>query len=158
MAAAGARVELVWDEPDAECVKLAADWADRVTLHQRAWSPDDIEGAAVAIGALEDETEGARFAAEARARGVPVNVVDRPAFCDFQFGAIVNRSPLVIGISTDGGAPTLGQAIRSAIEAMLPAGLARWAAAAKAGAAAWRRAGWTGPAARPSGDVSPPPP
>ena len=52
----------------------------------------------------------------------------------FQFGAIVNRSPLVVGISTDGAAPVLGQAIRSRIEALLPAGLARWAARAKA----WR--------------------
>ena len=41
----------------------------------------------------------------ARAAGVPVNVIDKPAFCDFSFGAIVNRSPLVIGISTDGAAP-----------------------------------------------------
>ena len=36
---------------------------------------------------------------------VPVNVIDKPKFCDFSFGAIVNRSPLVIGISTDGAAP-----------------------------------------------------
>ena len=36
---------------------------------------------------------------------MPVNVIDRPAFCDFAFGSIVNRSPLVIGISTDGAAP-----------------------------------------------------
>ena len=44
-----------------------------------------------------------------RARaGVPVNVIDKPAFCDFSFGAIVNRSPLVIGISTDGAAPVFG--------------------------------------------------
>jgi uroporphyrin-III C-methyltransferase/precorrin-2 dehydrogenase/sirohydrochlorin ferrochelatase len=35
--------------------------------------------------------------------------VDRPAFCDFAFGAIVNRSPLVIGISTDGAAPNLAR-------------------------------------------------
>ena len=63
--------------------------------------------------------------------GVPVNVIDRPAFCDFAFGAIVNRSPLVIGISTDGAAPVFGQAIRAKIEALIPKGFARWAEAAR---------------------------
>ncbi len=134
LAAAGAQVRLVWDQPDAEAIKLAAEWSGRVTLIRRALLDSDFDGTAVAIGALEDDAEGGHFAATARAKGIPVNVVDKPAFCDFQFGAIVNRSPLVIGISTDGGAPPLGQAIRSMIETLLPAGLARWAAAAKS----WR--------------------
>ncbi|MGA3187001.1 MAG: hypothetical protein ABSF22_07795, partial [Bryobacteraceae bacterium] len=43
----------------------------------------------------------------ARLARTPVNVIDRPEFCDFSFGAIVNRSPLVIGISTDGAAPVI---------------------------------------------------
>ena len=64
--------------------------------------------------------EAAAFAAAARAAGVPVNVIDKPEFCDFAFGAIVNRSPLVIGISTDGAAPVFGQAIRAKLEAMIP--------------------------------------
>jgi uroporphyrin-III C-methyltransferase / precorrin-2 dehydrogenase / sirohydrochlorin ferrochelatase len=134
MAAAGAHVRLVWAEPDHETEALAADWPERVQLHRRELAETDFDGVAVAIGALEDDAEGRAFAAKARARGLPVNVVDKPHLCDFQFGAIVNRSPLVIGISTDGGAPPLGQAVRSLIEAMLPAGLAAWAKAAKA----WR--------------------
>ncbi len=134
LAAAGAKVRLVWAEPDHEAERLAADWPERVTLIERTLLPGDFDGAAIAIGALEDDLEGAEFAAVARARGIPVNVVDKPAFCDFQFGAIVNRSPLVIGISTDGGAPPLGQAVRSMIETLLPAGFSGWAKAAKA----WR--------------------
>src|SRR5437588_446413 len=47
------------------------------------------------------------------------------------FGAIVNRSPLVIGISTDGAAPVFGQAIRVKLEALIPRGFARWAEAAR---------------------------
>ena len=65
---------------------------------------------------------------------MPVNVIDRPAYCDFAFGAIVNRSPLVIGISTDGAAPVFAQAIRAKIETLIPKGFARWADAARA----WR--------------------
>ena len=62
---------------------------------------------------------------------MPVNVIDKPAFCDFAFGSIVNRSPLVIGISTDGAAPVFGQAIRAKLEALIPRGFARWAEAAR---------------------------
>ena len=63
-------------------------------------------------------------------------MIDRPAFCDFSFGAIVNRSPLVIGISTDGAAPVFAQAIRARIEALLPQSFSRWVEAA----ARWRGA------------------
>ena len=58
-------------------------------------------------------------------------MIDRPDFCDFSFGAIVNRSPLVIGISTDGAAPVFGQALRARIEALIPASFAAWTQAAK---------------------------
>jgi uroporphyrin-III C-methyltransferase/precorrin-2 dehydrogenase/sirohydrochlorin ferrochelatase len=102
-----------------------------IALHGRNWSEDDLRGAAIAIGAFEDESEAGRFAAAARACGVPVNVVDKPDFCDFAFGSIVNRSPLVIGISTDGAAPVFAQAIRARLEALIPMGFARWAEAAK---------------------------
>ena len=93
-----------------------------------------MDGAAIAVADCADDTEAAEFAAAARAAGVPVNVIDRPAFCDFSFGAIVNRSPLVIGISTDGASPVFGQTIRAKIEALIPKGFARWAEAARA----WR--------------------
>ena len=99
-----------------------------IALEPRPWAPGDLSGAAIAILAARDDAEAASFAAVARAAGVPVNVIDRPAFCDFQFGALVNRSPVVVGISTDGAAPILAQAIRRRIETLLPAGLAAWAA------------------------------
>jgi uroporphyrin-III C-methyltransferase/precorrin-2 dehydrogenase/sirohydrochlorin ferrochelatase len=98
------------------------------------WTPGDLRGAAIAVGGFDDDKTAALFAAAARAAGVPVNVIDKPAFCDFSFGAIVNRSPLVIGISTDGAAPVFAQAIRAKLEALLPKGFANWASAA----ARWR--------------------
>ena len=76
-------------------------------------------------------TRPTRFAAAARAAGASVNVIDKPKFCDFNFGAIVNRSPLVIGISTDGAAPIFAQAIRAKLEAMIPRGFAQWVEAAR---------------------------
>ena len=110
--------------------------AGKVVLHRREWTAADLSGAALAIGDFRDDGEAAAFAAAARAAGVPVNVIDKPAYCDFSFGAIVNRSPLVIGISTDGAAPAFARAIRGKIEALLPQGFARWTAAA----ARWRAA------------------
>jgi len=102
-----------------------------IVLHRRDWDAPDLLGAAIAVGAFDGDAEALRFATAARAAGVPVNVIDRPAFCDISFGAIVNRSPLVIGISTDGAAPAFAQAIRAKLEALIPVGFARWADAAR---------------------------
>ena len=130
LAACGARVVVLAEAPGEEMLGLVND-AGTIALEPRPWAPGDLSGAAIAILAARDDAEAASFAAVARAAGVPVNVIDRPAFCDFQFGAIVNRSPVVVGISTDGAAPILAQAIRRRIETLLPAGLAAWAAAAR---------------------------
>jgi uroporphyrin-III C-methyltransferase/precorrin-2 dehydrogenase/sirohydrochlorin ferrochelatase len=132
VSAAGAAVTVLSPEPCEEMEALAADPpGGPLALERRAWTPQDLEGAALVIAAAENDGEALAIFSAARAKGVPVNVVDKPAFCTFQLGAIVNRSPLVVGISTDGAAPVLGQAIRSRIEALLPAGFARWAGAAK---------------------------
>ncbi len=72
-----------------------------IVIHERGWDAADFAGAAIAVADCADDATAAEFAAAARRAGVPVNVIDRPAFSDFAFGAIVNRSPLVIGISTE---------------------------------------------------------
>src|SRR5439155_6831066 len=95
------------------------------------WTPADLENAAVAIADLPDRDEALRFAAAARAARAVVNIVDQPEYSDVQFGTIVNRSPVVIAISTDGAAPILGQSIRARIESVIPLGLSGWASAAK---------------------------
>jgi uroporphyrin-III C-methyltransferase/precorrin-2 dehydrogenase/sirohydrochlorin ferrochelatase len=132
LSAAGANVEVFAAAPADELVGLAENPPrGAVTIYRRGIAADDFVGAAVAVGAFEDDGDAAQFAATARARGVPVNVIDKLAFCDFAFGAIVNRSPLVIGISTDGAAPVFGMAVRAKIEALIPRGFARWAEAAR---------------------------
>ena len=112
-----------------------------VTIHERCWTASDFTGAAIAVGSFDDDREAARFADAAHLAGVPVNVIDKPAFCDFAFGSIVNRSPLVIGISTDGAAPVFAQAIRARLEAMIPRGFSRWVAAAQRWRAAVKSSG-----------------
>tara|TARA_R110001592_G_scaffold79619_2_gene237934 strand:+ start:3603 stop:4997 length:1395 start_codon:yes stop_codon:yes gene_type:complete len=125
----------VWGTTD------AADWkAELVTaagaqvrriIDGRVWDAGNLAGCALAVADAADDDQAALLAAAARAAGVPVNIIDRPAHCDFSFGVIVNRSPVVVGISTAGAAPVLGQAIRRRIETLLPPGIANWAAAAQ---------------------------
>jgi uroporphyrin-III C-methyltransferase/precorrin-2 dehydrogenase/sirohydrochlorin ferrochelatase len=132
LAAAGAHVlALAPNHPERYAVLAADPPAGRVEVQARDWSPEDLMGAALAIADVEEEWEARTFAARARRAGAVVNVIDKPEFCDVQFGSLVNRSPLVVAISTDGAAPVFGQAIRAKIEAMLPAGLKLWAQAAK---------------------------
>lgn len=138
LSAAGARVEVYAKAPCDELLEVAlSPPAGSVVIARRSWQSRDLAGAAIAIGSVEGEAEASAFVAAARDYGVPVNVIDQPEFCDFQFGAIVNRSPLIVSISTDGGAPVFAQAIRSRLEAMLPQSFKRWAETAKS----WRTAG-----------------
>ena len=134
LAASGAAVALYAEEPDAEMLALIERGAaaGSLTLHLRPWSIDIFAGAAMAVGDFEDSAEAKAFRCAAKAAGVPVNTVDKPETCDFLFGSIVNRSPVVIGISTDGAAPILGQAIRRRIEMLLPPALAAFAGRAQA--------------------------
>jgi uroporphyrin-III C-methyltransferase/precorrin-2 dehydrogenase/sirohydrochlorin ferrochelatase len=137
LSAAGADV-IVFAECPCEQLHAVAAQPPRgaIVLRHRPWQAEDLYGAAVAIAGFGDDLDARRFADAARAARVPVNVIDKPAYCDFSFGAIVNRSPLVIGISTDGAAPVFGQAIRGTLEAMIPRGFAGWADSARR----WRKA------------------
>ncbi len=133
LAAAGADVRVLAGDAGTGMVALAesARTTGSLRVEARAWSADDFRGVAMVVADAASDTEAAGIATAARAAGAPVNIVDRPAFCDFQFGAIVNRAPVVVAISTDGAAPVLGQAIRRRIETLLPRSIGRWAVAVK---------------------------
>ncbi|HML28885.1 MAG TPA: bifunctional precorrin-2 dehydrogenase/sirohydrochlorin ferrochelatase [Hyphomicrobium sp.] len=132
LAATGALVEVfATDFADGFLALAASPPNGQILLVNRQWTADDVRNAALAVGSFSEETEAVAFVSAAHAAGAPVNIVDRPALCDFQFGAIVNRSPLVVGISTDGAAPVFGQAIRSLIESLLPKSFGLWARAAR---------------------------
>lgn len=134
LAACGAQIEIYAEELDACFAALLGGEpphpAARFIHHRRACNAADLTGAAMAIADCEDDDAARAFFAAARRAGVPVNVIDRPDYCQFQFGSIVNRSPAIVAISTDGAAPILAQAIRRRIEALLPHSLKAWAALA----------------------------
>ncbi|RKE79937.1 siroheme synthase CysG [Rhizobium sp. AG855] len=124
--ACGAKVEL-YCEPDDLCETMTALIARTSLIHHaHPWHCGIFTGASLALADCETEDEARAFFCAARAAGVPVNVIDKPAFCQFQFGSIVNRSPVIVSISTDGAAPILAQAIRQRIETLLPPSLTQW--------------------------------
>ena len=82
--------------------------------------PADLQGAAAIFVATDDLDRDTVAQQAARAAGVPVNVADRPALCDFILPAIVDRDGIVVAISTGGASPTLAALLRDRIEAVLP--------------------------------------
>lgn len=84
---------------------------------RQAFEPKHLEGAKLVFVATGDEQTDRAIAAIAKAHKIPVNVVDRPALCDFLTPAIVNRAPIAIAIGTEGSAPVLAQMVRARIDA-----------------------------------------
>jgi precorrin-2 dehydrogenase/sirohydrochlorin ferrochelatase len=87
-----------------------------IVMHGRPYRTGDLAGAFVAIAATDDEGINARVAADAAARNVLVNVVDRPALCTFTVPATVRRGDLTLAISTEGRCPALAGVLREEIE------------------------------------------
>jgi len=87
-------------------------------------------GAVLAIDASGDIEINRQSVALARAAGVPINVVDRPELCDFIMPAILDRTPVIIAVSTGGAAPAVARMIRQRLETAIPAGIGHLAALA----------------------------
>ena len=73
----------------------------------RDFAPDDLDGARLVFVASDDEALNERVSSLAREGGIPVNVADRQSLCSFIMPSIVNRSPVVVAVSSGGAAPVL---------------------------------------------------
>lgn len=93
-----------------------------------AFSPAAYEGAVLVFVGDADEAFVRAAVAAARAAGVLLNVVDRPALCDFNTPAIIDRGQVVAAVGTGGSAPVMATLLRNAIETQLPEGMGRVAA------------------------------
>jgi uroporphyrin-III C-methyltransferase/precorrin-2 dehydrogenase/sirohydrochlorin ferrochelatase len=116
----------------------AADAKRRLIERAGAVPVTDDAVARLAIVAIEDEGEAVAAAARLKARGLLVNVVDRPALCDFTLPAIVDRSPVLIAVATGGASAGLAAAIRQRIEGWLPASVGALATALSSARGAMR--------------------
>jgi len=103
---------------------LAAHAANGQLRHlESGFAPQQLEGAVVVVAASDDGALNAAVAAAARTRRIPVNVVDSAELSTFIFPAIIDRSPVVVAVSSAGAAPVLARRVRQQIEALLPARL-----------------------------------
>jgi uroporphyrin-III C-methyltransferase/precorrin-2 dehydrogenase/sirohydrochlorin ferrochelatase len=102
--------------------------AGKITHITRAVVAADFDDCVIAVGASDDMPVNEALHALATAAGVPVNVVDRPELCDFILPAVVDRSPLLIAVSSGGAAPLLTRILKARFETMIPAAYGRLAA------------------------------
>lgn len=126
---AGACLRVVAPEIDSQLVALVEQ--SQGLVHRRGYASGDLEGAVLVIAATDDEPLNAQISRDAQARGVPVNVVDAPALCSVIFPAIVDRSPLIVAVSSAGDAPVLARLIRAKIETWIPSAYGQLAGLAK---------------------------
>jgi precorrin-2 dehydrogenase / sirohydrochlorin ferrochelatase len=105
-------------------------WAQdgKLELELRAFSPDDLDGAFLAVIATCSRSLNESIYREAQLRGVLCNVVDVPGLCDFFYPAVVRRGDLQIAVSTAGQSPSLAQKIRQQLEKQFGPGYAAWVA------------------------------
>jgi precorrin-2 dehydrogenase/sirohydrochlorin ferrochelatase len=87
-----------------------------LTIHRRAYCPQDLDGVFLVIGATNDATLNRRIGREAEQRGILCNIVDRPEICNFILPATVRRGDLIITISTSGQSPALAKNLRRELE------------------------------------------
>lgn len=113
----GATLQLV----SPEVLEDILPWIQQGIIHwdERGYETSDLKGSSLVIAATDDEVLQKRIAAEARARGIWVNIVDVPPLCDFIAPAIVTQGDLQIAISTGGASPALAKFLRKKLEAVI---------------------------------------
>lgn len=111
-----------------EALPRVVQWAEGgdIAWVQREYRSGDLAGAFLAVAATATAEVNRAVFAEAQERGVLINAVDDPPFCDFYFPSIVKRGELQIAISTAGESPALAQRLRKEINAALPLDVGEW--------------------------------
>ena len=94
--------------------------SNKISWLRKNFEANDAAAALLVYAATDDPEENSRIAGIARAQGVFVNAADQKPDCDFFTPALVDRSPVVVSIGTEGTAPGLARAIKADLEGKLP--------------------------------------
>ncbi len=119
LARSGAKVRLVCPQVNDALAQFAVE--QKFDLHRRRFQPDDLDGVVLVIAATDDETVNQQVAQLASAQNLPVNVVDQPALSSFITPAVIDRSPVVVAVSSGGRAPVLTRLLKARLETLIPA-------------------------------------
>ena len=122
---AGAEVRIVAKTLSAELEHLRQQ--GRCHWLGQQFVPQQLDDVFLVIAATDDSELNARVYAEADKRRVLANVVDDQPRCSFIFPSIIDRSPVVVAVSSSGQAPVLARMLREKLEALLPASLGQMA-------------------------------
>ncbi len=123
--AAGARVILVAPELCSELRELHEQ--DRIEYRRGEFDESMLDTCRLVIAATDDDAVNRLVSETAEMRRLPVNVVDNPGLCSFIMPSVVDRSPVVIAISTGGAAPVLARLLRARLETLIPPAYGRLA-------------------------------
>lgn len=115
---AGARITVVAPAICAELAELIALTGGQCIYE--AYTEAHLNDAVLVVSATDIEHVNAQVASHCHARKLPVNVVDDPSKCSIITPAIVDRSPLIVAITSGGEAPVLARMVRSRLEALFP--------------------------------------
>lgn len=125
---AGATVSVVAPELHPQVRNLVEE--KRIRHAAATFTPDLLDHKILVIAATDDAEVNRSVYRLADARNIPVNVVDQPGLCSVTFPAIVDRSPLLVAVGSNGSAPVLARKLRQRLESMIPAGYGKLAAVA----------------------------
>ena len=122
---AGANIRLVAQDVDLPLAEMLQEGEHEI--FQRAYEKTDLDGVKLVIAATDDEQVNHQVYKHASKRNLPVNVVDNPSLCNFIFPSIVDRSPVVVAVSSSGHSPMLARLLRSRLETFIPSGYGKLA-------------------------------
>ncbi len=99
----------------------------KIEHKKTAFEPSLLDDCVLVIAATDDKVVNRAVYEAAKARRIPVNVVDQPALCTFIMPSIIDRSPVIAAVSTGGASPVLARLIRARLETLIPAAYGRLA-------------------------------
>ena len=114
-----AKIVLVATEISVEIKELVKAYP-AVSLTERPYTLSDFDNIDIAIVAINDAVISSKVAADAKRKGILINVADKPDLCDFYLGSIVQKGNLKIAISTNGKSPTIAKRIKEVLNETLP--------------------------------------
>jgi hypothetical protein len=114
-----AKIRVVAREIHPEIVQLAQE-NHQIVLHQKDFEPDDLSDMDIVFAATNNTELNKQLRELTNAKGLLMNVADKPGLCDFYLGSIVKKGDLKIAISTNGKSPILAKRLKEVFAEELP--------------------------------------